>query len=233
MLENPTTALVKTNQSPALARVSNQLALTDKLLAKPEEPFLIPYRKGNKWGYCDRSKNIVIDCVYDEVWPFNEGLSSVKLNNKYAIINQSGVLNSQFEFDWIYPYAESLFSTKKDERWGYTNKIGETKIAYMFEWAYPFENGKAKVKYRNLWCLIDKNGNFLNESYINTGFDLYYNGFSRVEYEKKWGYLSLKNTLRIKYKYDWASRFYNGLAQIKLNEKNGFIDTNGSEFWQS
>ena len=42
MPDNPTTALVKTAQSPALARVSNQLALTDKLLTKPEEPFLIP-----------------------------------------------------------------------------------------------------------------------------------------------------------------------------------------------
>lgn len=62
--ENPT-ALVKADQSPALARVSNQLALTDKLLTKPEEPFLIPYRKGDKWGLYDRNKNILIDCVYD------------------------------------------------------------------------------------------------------------------------------------------------------------------------
>ncbi len=43
MPDKPTTALVKTNQSPALARVSSQLVLTDKLLAEPEEPFLIPY----------------------------------------------------------------------------------------------------------------------------------------------------------------------------------------------
>lgn len=49
--ENPITALVKTAQSPALARVSSQLALTDKLLAKPEEPFLIPYRKGVSGGF--------------------------------------------------------------------------------------------------------------------------------------------------------------------------------------
>lgn len=52
MPDNPTTALVKTAQSPALACVSYQLALTDKLLTKSEEPFLIPYSKGNKWGYC-------------------------------------------------------------------------------------------------------------------------------------------------------------------------------------
>lgn len=79
MSDNPTTALVKTTPSPALARVSNQLALTDKLLTKPEEPFLIPYRKGTRWGYCNRNKDIVIECVYDEAWPFQEGLAVVCL----------------------------------------------------------------------------------------------------------------------------------------------------------
>jgi len=75
MPDNPTTALVKTATFPALARVSSQLALTDKLLAKPEEPFLIPYRKGDKWGFCDRNKNIVIDCVWDWVEPFSSTYS--------------------------------------------------------------------------------------------------------------------------------------------------------------
>ncbi len=63
MLKNPTTALVKTARFPALARVSSQLALTDKLLIKPEEPFLIPYRKGNKWVFYDRNEDILIERV--------------------------------------------------------------------------------------------------------------------------------------------------------------------------
>ncbi|WP_020607301.1 WG repeat-containing protein [Spirosoma spitsbergense] len=93
---NPATALVKTTQSLALARVSSQLALTEKLLAKSEEPFLIPYRKGDKWGFCDRNKNIVIDCVYEsEPSPFQNGIALIKyrsyLNDKKVIaINKSG-----------------------------------------------------------------------------------------------------------------------------------------------
>ena len=47
----PATALIKTAQSPALARVSNQLALTNKLLAKSEEPCLILYRKGTSGDF--------------------------------------------------------------------------------------------------------------------------------------------------------------------------------------
>ncbi|WP_460913252.1 WG repeat-containing protein [Spirosoma areae] len=50
----------------------------NKLITKPEEPFLIPYRKGNKWGFCDKDKNILVDCVYDSVELFKEGLSNIR-----------------------------------------------------------------------------------------------------------------------------------------------------------
>ena len=77
MPDNPTTALVKTAQSPALARVSNQLALMDKLLTKPEEPFLIPNWTGRRWVFCDQDKNIVIDRVYDYPKISNENTRKV------------------------------------------------------------------------------------------------------------------------------------------------------------
>ena len=47
---------------PALARVNAQLAVTEKLLARVEDSLLLPYRKGNKWGFCDRNGIIKIAC---------------------------------------------------------------------------------------------------------------------------------------------------------------------------
>ncbi|MDP3284716.1 MAG: WG repeat-containing protein, partial [Desulfobacterales bacterium] len=35
-------------------------------------PDLIPYRKGTKWGFCDKNKKIVIPCKYDRTMPFNK-----------------------------------------------------------------------------------------------------------------------------------------------------------------
>jgi len=51
---------------------------------------LIPYRKGDKWGFCDRNKKIVIPIKYDLVWPFSEGLAAVKLNGKLGYIDKEG-----------------------------------------------------------------------------------------------------------------------------------------------
>ena len=145
MSENLTTPLIKTNQSPALNRVSSQLALIDKLLAKSEEPFLIPYRKGNKWGYCDGNKNIVIDCVYDRTYVFREGLACVELNQKMGFVNSIGqvVIDIYYDsphfdaFDTLdevvlfechnhygYFFSEGLACVRMDNKFGFVNIKG-------------------------------------------------------------------------------------------------------------
>src|SRR5947209_576914 len=49
--------------SPAVASVRSVVVNTARL---------IPYRKGDKWGFCDGRKQIVIEPKYDEVSPFSE-----------------------------------------------------------------------------------------------------------------------------------------------------------------
>jgi len=43
---------------------------------------LIPYRKGDKWGFCTPDKKIVITPKYDDARRFIEGLAQAKLNGK-------------------------------------------------------------------------------------------------------------------------------------------------------
>lgn len=72
-----------------IKQVNNGISITNKLLAL-SEPQLIPYRKGDKWGFCNQDGKIVIDCVYDNAFFFNEGLALIKLNNKWAFIDNEG-----------------------------------------------------------------------------------------------------------------------------------------------
>jgi hypothetical protein len=48
---------------------------------------LIPYRKGDKWGFCDKSKKIIIQPVYDDAYTFKEGVAQVFKGYKYGFIN--------------------------------------------------------------------------------------------------------------------------------------------------
>ena len=69
-------------------RVGNAISITSKLLSVVE-PRLIPYRKDDKWGFCVADKTIVIDCIYDYTYNFEE-LASVKKNGKYGCIDKKG-----------------------------------------------------------------------------------------------------------------------------------------------
>jgi hypothetical protein len=71
----------------------------------------IPYRKIDKWGFSDPKKNILIDCIYDDViFPFSEenfDLALVKIADKCCWINTNG--------NQISPLADNIFSFTKNE----------------------------------------------------------------------------------------------------------------------
>jgi len=50
---------------------------------------LIPYRKGDKWGFCTPDKKTVITPKYDGAWTFSEGFARVKLNGKWGFIDKT------------------------------------------------------------------------------------------------------------------------------------------------
>jgi hypothetical protein len=49
---------------------------------------LIPYRKGDKWGYCTPDKKVVVQPKYDFARLFSEGLAWVKLNGKWGFMDK-------------------------------------------------------------------------------------------------------------------------------------------------
>jgi len=62
------------------------------IFAQEADMSLIPYRKGNLWGFADPDKKIVIAPAYEEADFFSEGFAAVKKGGKYGYINKSGKL---------------------------------------------------------------------------------------------------------------------------------------------
>ncbi len=50
-----------------------------KELSENDNDILIPYRKGNKWGFCNQSKFLLIPCQYDYVSTFDDDLAVVMI----------------------------------------------------------------------------------------------------------------------------------------------------------
>jgi hypothetical protein len=74
-------------------------------------PELIPYRKGDKWGYVDRNKKIVIPVKYDYADVFREGLGKVMLNKKTGFVDKNGneVIEIKYDDAWSF-YKSKLVS---------------------------------------------------------------------------------------------------------------------------
>ncbi|WP_305952089.1 WG repeat-containing protein [Emticicia oligotrophica] len=87
-------------------------------------PDLIPYKKGNKWGFCNRHKKIITPFIYDDTTIPSEGLTIVKKGWLWGYINKDGIEVTPFIYDKAYPFSEGLAFVKKNGVEFYIDKKG-------------------------------------------------------------------------------------------------------------
>ena len=200
-------ALIPIEQQQLVKRVSQQIAITDRLLSlyNDDLPELIPYRKGDKWGFCDRFKNIVIECIYDEVTRFENNRANVteyhyceSYDGSYdgmsyykSSKNLVKIRNRFLTFDFIGVFSEGLavVGKKSINEHGYINELGEEVIACIYENAYSFSEGLACVEVNNKWGFIDSTGKEVIPFIYKETYS-FKNGLARVKLNNKWGYIN-------------------------------------------
>ncbi len=96
------------------------------LIAQIKYPNLIPYRKGNLWGYCDSNKKVIISPQFDNPAFFKYGgyaigknsegsVVIVTKNKKEGLLSENGKLLMPCEFDKVIYWGDYdyLFVAKK------------------------------------------------------------------------------------------------------------------------
>lgn len=111
---------------------------------------LIPFRKGNKWGYSDAQKRIHIPPQFESgAEPFSEDLALV-LGSKSGYIDKTGKIVIQPDFEPAYSssFKEGLARIKIGEKYGFIDKSGNIVIQPKYYSAESFSEGLAKVCYK-------------------------------------------------------------------------------------
>lgn len=106
--------------------------------------------KGGKWGYSNGFK-IVIPTMYDEIFPFKEGLASVEIDEKCGYIDENNNVVIPLEYETAMSFSGGLAMVVKGNKCGYINKNNEVIIPFEYDAGTPFENGEAKVKKDGKW----------------------------------------------------------------------------------
>jgi hypothetical protein len=138
-------------------------------------PDLIPYRKGELWGYCDSTKRVVIEPRYKSVDLFSEGLARVIIDDKtYSFIDTSGAIRFKFHvMDTFvadfYNGLAAIYSYRwKRFRSGFVNKEFKVVIPLIYnaddeEFPMGFMNGYSSVIHHGKHGILDTNGKFILE----------------------------------------------------------------------
>ena len=196
-----------------------------------DDNILIPYRWGLKMGLCTPDKKIVLDRIYDFIYPFSEGLAMVQLNCKIGFIDKINKLIVPCIYDSADNFSEGLAGIKLNGKWGFINKEGKKVIHNIYDTALPFSEGLAAVEINGKWGYIDKSGqekipciyddaNSFSEGLAPVGLNNKHD-LCKYMFIDKAG----KKLHSICPSYDFAYPFSEGLAAIQYSAgKFGFID---------
>ena len=156
----------------------------------------------------------------DKIWDFeyDEEYSYARKDKKFGFINSKGEWVIQPTYDKVRAFRNGLAPVMQNKKWGYINSKGETIIPLEYRDAEIFsEDGLAPVKEKKLWAFINDKGELITEydyeissgGWIGSAFAKkrlskyglvipnfgYIDGFTRVKFDKKWGFLDTQGKL--------------------------------------
>jgi len=170
----------------------------------------------------------------DRVNCFSEGLSLVKIKNKYGFIDKKGtlIINNQFDYADDFKEGLALVSNKKDPLsdemlYGFIDKEGKIIINLQFKFASSFNNGIALVSDGKKYGFIDSKGVYV----VNPQYDYALNfseGLAAVKQGNLWGYIDTDGKIIINPQFEDVKSFRNSLAAVKSDKDNwGYINKQG------
>ena len=209
-------------------------------------PELIPYRKGDLWGYCDKNKKIVIPIIYSEVKPFKEKFAAVNKNGLWGFINEKGEKICPYKYNYVESFNDERALVGLNGKYGFIDYSGKVIIPIQYQDALSFENGFALValvgglkgyeQEPQPWDkkgAIDKNGRVIIPcDWTWIGINWYHNSILIQQgncedylYDFKGKFIGKKTCTNKNL--EVQDGYSEGLAVIRKDNKYGFINIDG------
>ena len=182
----------------------------------------VSYNFYGKYGYVNDAGNEVIPCKFDYADNFFDGIAMVMVNDRFFLIDKMGneimdnetMLRSRMSslshvspkgIRYISDGLLAVSNTQRDfdyerpqiTKWGFKDKSGKIAVPFIYDEVQDFSEGLAAVKMGEHSCA-------------------------------KWGYIDTagNEVIPLKYRFE-PGRFSEGLASVRDDEGQFFIDTSG------
>jgi hypothetical protein len=200
-------------------------------------PDLIPYRKGNLWGYCDSTKKIIIQPIYERVFPFDGKTAVAVKDKKYGIIDQYGKVTTPFIYESIDQEGcngKRVVSTKK-KHYGLINETGKIMIPCSYTKLYWESDKYLRAHEGGVYGELDTTGKIIIPfEYVVTDTSQGYTFGGNAKYGLfvfskgsgyRFGVVDSTGKTIIPFEYNLLSDFGDGYFFAHKNYKNSDIDS--------
>ena len=212
----------------------------------------IPYRVGDKWGYSNKDKEIVIEPKYEKADRFYSNKAAIKLNGKFGFIDKEGNEITKIKYDSVGRFEGKCAFVYKKKRVQLIDEEGKRmkrcgmlysvnracvrNIMFDMEEQTYKENGKYGMITLGKY---DKEERKIVKDSFPAEYDeieKFGDGYIKVKKGKLyglWDFMSRTNDLLVELKYEEIELSKNrmgvGLIRVKKNGLYGFITNLGEE----
>lgn len=190
-----------------------------------------------KYGFINKTGELVIAAKFDGIQKFSSGLAPVKIGDKWGYIDKTGnlVIPAQF-IQQPADFIEEVAQVQVENKIGFIDKTGKL----LFTVTYPganslqvnnFAYGLAAVRIDSERTgFIDKTGKFVIEPQPYNIAD-FASGLAAIKVNNKYGYIDKTGKVVIPPQFNNAKPFTEGLAAVDFSANGisnwGYIDSTG------
>lgn len=184
---------------------------------------LAPVKKNGKWGFINKSGQIVIPPRFDLAYRFNEGRAFAQENGRWHLVDLNGNDIAKLD-DGVEPsgalgtFSEGLAAVRvngKKHSSFYINVEGKKfKQPMTYNVTNDFHEGLGSVEDEYGTGFINRDGERVIKS--STHYSGLSEGLFPVYEDGKWGYMNAQGQMIIHPKFEQAGDFHEGCAFVKI-----------------
>ncbi|MBN2663554.1 MAG: WG repeat-containing protein [Bacteroidales bacterium] len=187
----------------------------------------VKVKKDDKFAYLNKIGAIVIGW-YDKIDEVNNGIVRISNNNKHAFYNVEKFITSEF-YDYIGNFYDGLAVVKQGDKFGYIDKNCVLVFPIEYSNVSDFNGGIAQIEKDNKAAYVNTSGEVVlgwyeSKTYI---FNEPPRGLVALRFGAKYGFQTINGRRVIPAKFDYAENFSDGLALIKNNPRDMYINRAG------
>lgn len=230
--KNGTAAVLKNEYTVFISTDGTELFRGRWQSAGMTDAYGLPVKLRGKWGFADKTGELIFPAEYDEFYNFSADIAPAKKDGTWGFVDIKTKEFMPCACDEIMPFSEGMAVFIRDGKYGMFDDKGKEAVPPAYEELYSFSGNFATARLNGTYGFLTNEQFFKARNYIRIW--PYSHGLAAaasLQSDNKCGYIDDSGTLKVPFAYAECLPFSEGKAAVrkKSDGKWGYIDESGKE----